>query len=87
MLKTFTETGWEDYCSWQINDRKTLKKVNALILDIERHPFDGLGKPEPLKHDYSGYWSRRIDEKNRLVYKISGENNETLIVLQCKEHY
>ena len=75
---------WQDYLYWQTQDKKTLKRINALIQDINRTPFEGLGKPESLKHDLSGFWSRRIDEQNRLVYRI--ENN-MLIITQCKTHY
>ena len=70
MQKAWTDEGWEDYLYWQGQDRKTLRRVNQLIRDIERNPFNGLGKPEPLKHDKQGYWSRRIDDANRLIYKI-----------------
>ena len=84
MKKIWQEEAWEDYLYWQIQDKKTLKKINSLIQDIERHPFEGIGKPEPLKHDLSGYWSRRIDEYNRIVYKI---NDDILEILQCRTHY
>ena len=69
----FTETAWEDYCYWQNQDKKTLKKINQLLNDIKRHNFTGIGKPEPLKNELSGFWSRRIDEKNRIVYKIEND--------------
>lgn len=81
---SFTEKAWEDYCYWQTQDKKTLKKINLLLQDIKRNGFTGIGKPEPLKNDLSGYWSRRIDNANRLVYKI---NNEQIEVIQCKGHY
>lgn len=84
MQKIWDEEAWEDYLYWQIEDKKILKRINTLIHDIERNPFDGLGKPEPLKHDLSGFWSRRIDEKNRLVYRI---HNGILEISQCKTHY
>jgi toxin YoeB len=71
---TFTEKAWEDYLYWQAQDKKTLKRINQLIKDIERGGYDGIGKPEPLRNNLSGYWSRRIDETNRLVYRIL-ENN------------
>jgi len=74
----FTETGWKDYLYWEIQDKKTLKQINKLIADIERNKYDGIGKPEPLRGDLSGWWSRRIDDKNRLVYQLH-ENNITLI--------
>ena len=69
----FTETAWEDYCYWQNQDKKTLKKINQLLNDIKRHNFTGIGKPEPLKNELSGFWSRRIDGKNRIVYKIEND--------------
>ena len=80
----FTETAWEDYCYWQNQDKKKLKKINQLLNDIKRHNFTGIGKPEPLKNELSGFWSRRIDGKNRIVYKI--ENN-IIQIIQCKGHY
>ena len=66
----FLPEGWEDYLYWQTQDKKTLRRINALIRDIQRNPFEGLGKPEPLRGNYQGWWSRRIDEVNRIVYKI-----------------
>lgn len=84
MQKIWDEEAWEDYLYWQTQDKKTLKRINALIHDIERNPFEGLGKPEPLKHDLSGFWSRRIDEQNRLVYRIQ---NDIIEISQCKTHY
>jgi len=80
----FTETAWEDYCYWQNQDKKTLKKINQLLNDIKRHNFTGIGKPEPLKNELSGFWSRRIDGKNRIVYKIE---NDIIQIIQCKGHY
>lgn len=80
----FLPEGWEDYLYWQIQDKKTLRRINALIKDIQRSPFDGLGKPEPLKGNYQGWWSRRIDEVNRIVYKIEATK---LVVAQCRTHY
>lgn len=80
---TFAENAWEEYLYWQTQDRKTLKKINSLLKDIIRHPFDGEGKPEPLKGE-DNLWSRRINERDRLVYEISeGE----IFILQCKGHY
>ena len=76
--------GWSDYVYWQRQDRKTLKRINKVIEDVMRNPFDGIGKPEPLKENLSGYWSRRIDEANRLVYKV--EKNY-IIVISCRYHY
>ena len=78
------EEAWEDYEYWQSVDKKTLKKINALVKDIERGNFDGLGKPEPLKGNLSGWWSRRIDETNRLVYRVS---EDVLEIISCKGHY
>lgn len=80
----FLPDGWEDYLYWQSGEKKTLKRINALIADIRRSPFDGIGKPEPLKHQFSGWWSRRIDDTNRIVYKVEGEN---IVIAQCKTHY
>jgi toxin YoeB len=82
--KTFSDAAWEDYLYWQSQDKKTLKKINALLRDIDRDPFGGIGKPEALKEDLSGYWSRRIDDKNRLVYKVE---NGMVCIMQCGEHY
>ena len=81
---SFTTKAWEEYCYWQLQDKKTLKKINLLLIDIQRNNFIGIGKPEPLKQNLSGYWSRRIDETNRLVYRIS---NEVIEIIQCKGHY
>jgi len=80
MRKIFSDFAWEDYLFWQETDKKTLKRVNKLLTDIDRNGYEGIGNPEPLKGNYSGYWSRRIDSTNRLVYKI--ENN--IIVNQNK---
>lgn len=80
----FTEQSWEEYCYWQGQDKKTLRRINQLLQDIGRNYFTGLGKPEPLKNNFSGFWSRRIDEKNRLVYRI---NNNQIEIVQCKGHY
>lgn len=79
----FTEQAWSEYIFWQAQDRKTLKRINLLLKDIERGGFDGIGKPEPLKYR-NGCWSRRIDEANRIVYQISGDD---IIIFQCKGHY
>jgi toxin YoeB len=80
---TFTERAWEEYLYWQTQDKKTLKRINNLLKDIDRNAFEGIGKPEPLKH-YDGFWSRRIDECNRLVYRITNGITE---IVQCKGHY
>jgi len=84
MRKVWFDEAWEDYLYWQTQDRKTLKRLNALITDAERSPFSGIGKPEPLKGELSGYWSRRIDDVNRLVYRVRGD---TLEILSCRGHY
>ena len=84
MKISFTETGWKDYIYWETQDKKTLKQINKLISDIERNGFDGIGKPEALRSELSGWWSRRIDEKNRLVYRIV---DNVVEIAQCKGHY
>lgn len=83
-LITFTPTSWEDYQYWQTQDRKTLKRINMLINASARDPFGGIGKPEPLIGDLAGFWSRRIDERHRLVYAISDTH---LTVIACRGHY
>lgn len=83
MKLTFTEAGWADYLWFQENNRKLLKKINILIKDIQRNPFNGIGKPEPLKANLSGYWSRRINTEHRLVYKVM-ENN--IVIVACRFH-
>jgi toxin YoeB len=84
MLITFSTHAWDDYTTWLKEDRKMLSKINQLIKDIQRTPFEGIGKPEALKYDLAGYWSRRIDREHRLVYKIE---NDTLIIISCRYHY
>lgn len=84
MKYVFVDESWEDYLYWQKTDRKMLKRINQLLKDITRHPFDGIGKPEPLKHKYQGFWSRRIDSEHRLIYKV--KDNEILIA-KCRYHY
>lgn len=84
MIKSWSDLAWEDYLYWQSQDKKTLKRINILIQDIDQNGNSGIGKPEALKGDFQGYWSRRIDEKNRLVYKIS---NNSIEILQCRTHY
>lgn len=81
---SFSENGWEDYLYWQTQDKKTLKRINQLLQDILRNGYDGIGKPEPLRENLSGFWSRRIDETNRLVYRLSGEVVE---IVSCRGHY
>ena len=80
----FEPQAWEEFTWWQTEDNKTQKKIYALIKDIQRDPFSGTGKPEPLKHQRQGYWSRRIDKTNRLVYKVT---DESIIIISCKHHY
>jgi len=84
MKLIFAEQAWEDYLYWQTNNKKNLKKINSLIKEIKRTPFEGTGSPEPLKHSWSGFWSRRITREHRLVYTVA--NNEVLIA-QCRYHY
>ena len=84
MNKIWSDESWEDYLWWQTQDKKTLRRINELIKDIDRNGNTGLGKPEPLKHELSGYWSRRINDTDRLVYKIKdGE----ILIASCKNHY
>ncbi len=80
----FTPEAWDDYQFWVNQDRKTFKKINKLIADAQRNPFDGIGKPEPLKDNYAGFWSRRIDEKNRLVYNVT---DSEIQIIGCRFHY
>lgn len=84
MKKAWFDEAWEDYLYWQIQDKKIIKRINLLIKDIERNYYDGIGKPEPLKGNLSGWLSRRIDDTNRLVYRI---NNNILEIVSCKTHY
>jgi toxin YoeB len=84
MILSWAENAWEDYLFWQITDKKILKRINSLIKDIQRHPFSGIGDPEPLKYNWSGYWSRRIDKEHRVVYKAT---DEALYIAQCRYHY
>lgn len=79
-----TNKAWKEYCDWQKEEKKTLKRINTILADIQRDNFEGIGKPEPLKNNYSGYWSRRIDEANRIIYRI---NNNQIEIIQCKGHY
>ena len=80
----WTNDAWTDYLYWQGQDKKTLKRINKLITDAQRHPFEGLGQPEPLKENLSGFWSCRIDETNRLIYAVDGS---TLTIIACRYHY
>jgi toxin YoeB len=84
MFLSFTTTGWDQYAQWEIDDRKLSKKINELIKEIKRDPFSGVGKPEPLKYDLKGCWSRRIDKEHRLVYQVDDEH---IYILSCKYHY
>ncbi len=84
MKLVFAEKAWEDYLYWQRADKKILKRINALIKDITREPFEGIGKPEALKHALSGYWSRRINDEHRIVYKVQ---DESLLIAQLRYHY
>lgn len=84
MKKIWFDEAWEDYLYWQSQDKKTLKRINSIIKDIERDPFVGIGKAEPLKGNLSGTWSRRIDDINRIIYRIHGD---VLEIISCKGHY
>ncbi|MEL7566267.1 MAG: Txe/YoeB family addiction module toxin [Dehalobacterium sp.] len=84
MNKIWTDEAWEDYLYWQTQDKKTLKRINQLIQDIDRNGNNGIGKPEPLSGNLSGFWSKRIDETNRLIYRIKGGQLE---IAQCRSHY
>lgn len=84
MNMTFTNDSWNDYLYWQQTDMQVLKKINTLLKDITRNPFDGIGKPEPLKHEFAGCWSRRITDEHRLVYEVT---NYSLVVISCRFHY
>ncbi|MCL2766922.1 MAG: Txe/YoeB family addiction module toxin [Peptococcaceae bacterium] len=84
MIKSWDDEAWNDYLHWQTEDRKTLRRINNLLKDIDRQPFSGIGKPEPLTGNLSGYWSRRIDDSNRIVYRIKDGRIE---IIQCGTHY
>ena len=84
MIIAFAPKAWEEYIYWQSTDKAMVKRIYALITDMSRHPFEGIGMPEALKHEWSGYWSRRIDQEHRLVYKVS---NAQIIIAQCRYHY
>lgn len=88
MLISWTEIAWQDYLRWQQEDEKILTVINDLIKDIKRDPFRGIGKPEPLKHDLHGWWSRRITGEHRLVYRLQGKDDaQQLVIAQCRYHY
>jgi len=80
----WTDAGWSDYVYWQSQDKKTLKRINTLVAAIKRAPFEGMGKPEPLRQNLAGFWSRRIDEANRLVYAV---DNAHITIIACRYHY
>ena len=84
MRLVFSRDAWDDYLYWQETDRRLLNRINLLIRDILRSPFEGIGKPEPLKHGLAGYWSRRINGEHRLIYKVEGES---VMIAQCRYHY
>lgn len=84
MRKIWADAAWEDYLYWQHHDKKMLKRVNQLLKDIDRNNHCGIGKPEPLKHSKQGYWSRRIDDTHRLVYRVV---NDEIEIVQCRTHY
>lgn len=84
MTLSWSENAWHDYLYWQQTDKKILKRINSLIKAIKRDPFKGIGEPEPLKYNWSGYYSRRINLEHRLIYKVA---NETLFIVQCRYHY
>ena len=83
-LLSWTDAAWDDYLYWQTQNKKTLKRINKLINDVKRSPFEGIGKPEPLKEHLSGFWSRRIDDTNRLVYAV---DDQAITIISCRYHY
>ncbi len=84
MRLVFSENAWDDYLYWQTTNRRALKRINLLIRDVLRAPHEGIGKPEPLRHGLAGYWSRRIDDEHRLVYKVE---DDAVLIAQCRYHY
>ncbi len=84
MKITFSTRAWDDYLYWQSSDKSQTKRINALIKDVTRHPFEGIGSPEPLRREWSGYWSRRIDQEHRIVYKALDDG---ILIAQCRFHY
>ena len=84
MRIVFSTNGWDDYIWWQTQDRKVLRRINTLLADIARNGNDGIGKPEPLRHEFQGYWSRRITDEHRLIYRIDGDG---LLIASCRYHY
>ncbi len=84
MKLVFAEKAWEDYLYWQKTDKKILKRINALIKDIQRNPFTGIGEPEPLKYNWAGFWSRRITKEHRIIYAVE---SDSILIAQCRFHY
>ena len=84
MIYIFVDESWDEYLYWQQHDKKKVTKINELLKDIVRTPFEGLGKPEALKHKYAGFWSRRIDEEHRLIYRF---NQDEIQIVKCRHHY
>jgi len=84
MKLTFAPKAWDSYLHWQTTDKAIVKRINTLIKDIQRNPFEGIGKPEPLKHALSGFWSRRINDEHRIVYKVTEDN---ILIAQLRYHY
>lgn len=84
MKYVFVDESWEDYVYWQETDRKTVKRINELLKDISRNSYSGIGKPEPLKYKYKGFWSRRINEEHRLIYQVNGDE---IHIAKCRHHY
>jgi toxin YoeB len=84
MILSFSDDAWEDYLYWLKHDKKILARINRMIREIKRSPFEGIGEPEPLKHNWSGYWSRRITIEHRLVYKVT---EHAVLIAQCRYHY
>ena len=84
MIKVWSDQAWDDYLYWQNQDKKTLRRINQLIKDIERNAYEGIGKPEPLKYELQGFWSRRIDGEHRLIYRIQDDSIE---IASCRLHY
>ncbi|HNP08286.1 MAG TPA: Txe/YoeB family addiction module toxin [Cyclobacteriaceae bacterium] len=84
MKFVFVDESWEDYLHWQKNDKKILNRINELLKDISRNSFSGIGKPEPLRHKYSGFWSRRINHEHRLIYQVKGDE---ILIAKCRFHY
>lgn len=84
MKYAFVEESWEDYLYWQKVDKKMLKRINTLLKDISRQPYEGIGKPEPLKHNYRGFWSRRINDEHRLIYQVT---DHEIRIIKCRYHY